>query len=233
LDQDSEVDWIVEASLQTMRDSGATVADIRLPRWLLDSKGAFYRTIRYREFRAQIAEYLETIGPGYPKTLAELVARSMKRTSPIGASGPNPSRWSLFRSEDSSGELTDQEYLAVRDHGLPLVRGIIEGLMETNSLDAFFYPTSSRRPGRIDADPRPSSPGVRRSGINIANLTGFPDLVIPAGFTAGGLPVGVSFVGRAFGEARLLALGYAFEQAVKAHRLPVHSPPLPGETIPY
>jgi amidase len=233
LGQDSEVDWIVEASLQTMRNAGATVVDIRLPSWLLDSKGAFYRTIRHREFRSQIADYLETIGPNYPKTLEELVERSMKRTSPVDGAGPNPSRWSLLRAENRSGELTDHEYLAVLTHGLPLVRGIIEGLMETNSLDALFYPTSSRRPGRVDTDPRSSAPGPSRSGVNLANLTGFPDLVVPAGFTAGGLPVGVSFVGRAFSEARLLALGYAFEQAINARRLPVHTPALPGETIVY
>jgi amidase len=233
LEQDSEVDWIVEASLQTMRDAGATVVDIELPKWLLDSKGAFYRTIRYREFRAQIADYLETIGPDYPKTLEELVERSMKHTSPANGAGSNPSRWSMMLREDESGELTDHEYIAVHTHALPLVRGIVEGLMKTESLDALFYPTSSRRPGRIDEDPRPSAPGMRRSGINLANLTGFPDLVVPAGFTAGGLPVGVSFVGRAFSEAKLLALGYAFEQATRARRLPVNTPALPGETVTY
>jgi amidase len=233
LEQDSEVDWIVEASLKTMHDAGATVVEIKLPKWLLDSKGAFYRTIRYREFRAQIADYLATIGPEYPKTREELVERSMKRTSPAHGTGPNPSRWSMMREEDKSGELSDHEYLAVHAHALPLVRGIVEGLMETNSLDALVYPTSSRRPRKIDEDPRSSAPGVRRSGINLANLTGFPDLVVPAGFTAGGLPVGVSFVGRAFSEARLLALGYAFEQATQARRLPVNTPALPGETISY
>jgi amidase len=231
--QDGEVDWIVEASLQAMRDLGASIIDIRLPRWLLDSKGDFYWTIRHREFRAQIAEYLRTIGPGYPKTLAELIEGSMKRTSPVNGTGPNPSRWSLFRREDRSGDLTDQEYLAVRDYGLPFVRRVMEGVFEADNLDALLYPTSSRRPGRIDADPRSGSPGVSRSGVNLANLTGFPDLVVPAGFTAGGLPVGISLIGRAFNEARILALGYAFEQAVQARRLPVHTPPLAGENILY
>jgi amidase len=230
--QDGEVDWTVEASLHSMRKSGATVIDIRLPEWLLDSMGSLYWTIRHREFRAQIRDYLETVGPSYPKSLDDLIEGSMKRTSPVQGIGPNPSRWSLLRRENSSGELTDHEYLAVRDHGIPLVRAIIEGVFASESLDALFYPTSARRPGRIDIDSRPST-GPSRSGIRIANLTGFPELVVPAGFTAGGLPVGVSFIGRAFGEARLLALGYAFEQAVRAHRLPIHTPPLAGENIAY
>jgi amidase len=43
----------------------------------------------------------------------------------------------------------------------------------------------------------------------------------------------LSFLGPAFGESRLIALGYAFEQATKAQRLPAHTPPLPGERFDY
>jgi amidase len=50
LGQDEEVDWIVEASLQAMRDAGADVIDIAYPQWLLDVKGDWYTTIRWREF---------------------------------------------------------------------------------------------------------------------------------------------------------------------------------------
>ena len=232
---DPEVDWIVEASLEAMREAGATIVDVRLPEWLLAARGALYRTIRYREFRAQIADYLATLGPDYPKTLAELVERSMTITAPR-ADGviPNPSRWRLMRREDKSGTLTDHDYLAVRDHGLPLIRGILEGTLASEELDALVYPTSPRRPGRVDADPNPdAAPGSGGSAVILANLTGFPDLIVPAGFTGRGLPVSLSFLGRAFSEPRLLALGYAFEQLTRAHRLPVHTPPLPGETLTY
>jgi amidase len=54
---------------------------------------------------------------------------------------------------------------------------------------------------------------------------------VPAGFTGDSLPVGVSFLGRAFSEAKLLSLGYSFEQATKARRRPVHTPALPGEGV--
>ena len=67
--------------------------------------------------------------------------------------------------------------------------------------------------------------------MNLANLTGFPDLIVPAGFTGDGLPVALSFLGAAFSEARLLALGYSFEQSTHARRLPVHTPTLPGEAV--
>ena len=60
LGQDADVDWVVEAALDAMRREGATVVDVRFPKWLLDAKGEFYNAIRYPEFTAQIAEYLAT-----------------------------------------------------------------------------------------------------------------------------------------------------------------------------
>ncbi len=110
-------------------------------------------------------------------------------------------------------------------HGLALVRAIVDGMMDAEKLDAIVYPTATRRPSRRDADPGASRNGV--SAVRIANMTGYPDLIVPAGFTGTGLPVCLSFLGPAFSAPRLLALGYAFEQA------PVHTPPLPGETFAY
>ena len=230
LDQDSEVDWIIEASLDVMRGAGATVVTVRFPQWLLDANGELYTAVRHREFRVQIAEYLATLKPKYPKTLAQLIEQATRMTAPNDSGQPNPSRWSLMRREDDSGDLDDPEYQAVREHGLALVRGFIDGLLESKKLDAIVYPTSPRRPSRIDADP--ISGGTQRvSPIRLANLTGFPDLVVPAGFTGNGLPVGISFLGTAFSEPKLLALGYAFEQVTKARRLPINTPSRPDEII--
>ena len=230
LDQDSEVDWIIEASLDVMRGAGATVVTVRFPQWLLDANGELYTAVRHREFRVQIAEYLATLKPEYPKTLAQLIEQATRMTAPNDNGQPNPGRWSLMRREEDSGDLDDPEYQAVREHGLALVRGFIDGILESKKLDAIVYPTSPRRPSRIDADS--SSRGTRSvSPIRLANLTGFPDLVVPAGFTGNGLPVGISFLGTAFSEPKLLALGYAFEQVTKARRLPINTPSRPDEII--
>ena len=235
MESDEEVDWIIEAALEAMRQAGAEVVDVTLPDWLLEVRGKFYRAIRYREFRAQVKDYLATTEPQYPKTLADLVKQSMTLTARREDGViPNPSRWQLMMTEDESGELTDFDYLAVRDHALPLVRAIIGGLMEAEKLDAIVYPTSPTRPERVDPDPDPEgAPGSGESAVILANLTGFPDLIVPAGFTGRGLPVSISFLGPAFSEPRLLALGYAFEQHTQARRLPVTTPPLAGETITY
>lgn len=95
-------------------------------------------------------------------------------------------------------------------------------------LDALIYPTM----------PRPAMPINPENGVSwpespsaFANFTGYPDLIVPAGFTNDGLPVSLSFFGQAWSEPVLLALGYDFEQATKALRLPVTTPKLPGDIL--
>jgi amidase len=229
---DPDVDWVVEASLDAMRKAGATIVDVRLPKWLLESKVEFYNAIRMPEFAAQIKDYLSTIGPDYPKTIEDLIDRANRFTAPReDGARPNPGRWTSFKREASSGSLENYRYTSVRDHGLPLVRAVFEGLFAAENLDAIVYPTSTRRPALLAApsDTAPASPTA--SATNFANLTGFPDLIVPAGFTGDNLPVGISFFGPAFSEQKLLSLGFSFEQATRARRRPVHAPALEGESI--
>jgi amidase len=231
LGQDADVDWTIETALDTMRREGATIVDVRYPKWLLDAKGEFYNAIRYPEFTAQIATYLATLGPKYPKNIDQLIERAARVNAPRpDGGGPNPGRWGLMKREATSGTLNDYGYVSVRDHGLPMVRAIIDGILTSQKLDAIVYPTASRRPPLIAAPPDvPGGPAT--SGSNLANLSGFPDLIVPAGFTGDDLPVGISFVGTAFSEPKLIALGYSFEQATHARRLPVHTPKLAGEVV--
>jgi amidase len=228
---DADVDWIIDTALEAMRRQGATLVDVRVPTWLLGAKGEFYNAIRFPEFSAQIAVYLATTGPAYPKTLSQLLDRATTviSTREDGAS-PNPGRWALMKRELASGTLDDFRFTTTRDHALPLVRAIVEGLLTSQQLDAIVYPTAPRRPPLISA-PVEVPGGGADAPSNLANLTGFPDLSVPAGFTSDNLPVGLSFLGPAFSEARLLALGYSFEQATRARRLPVHTPRRPGEQI--
>jgi amidase len=222
---------VVEAALDTMRKQGATIVDVRLPRWLLDGKGEYYTAVRYPEFVAQIAAYLATTGPSYPKNLDQLIerARTVNAPRPDGG-GPNPSRWSLMLRESGSGTIKDFQYTSVRDHALPLVRDYLAGVLAADTLDAIVYPTDPRRPQPLSA-PAGMPGGAGNSPSNLANLSGFPDLIVPAGFSTDRLPIGLSFLGGAFSEARLLAIGYSFEQATKVRRLPVHAPLRAGESI--
>ena len=84
LGADPDVDWVVDASLDAMRKAGATIVEVRYPKWLLDGKEEFYNAIRRPEFTVQIADYLKTLGPSYPKTLAEMIDRANAFTARAG-----------------------------------------------------------------------------------------------------------------------------------------------------
>ena len=229
--QDADVDWAIEAGLTNLRRAGAAVVDVRIPKWVLDAKGEMYNAVRFPEFATQIADYLKTLRPGYPRDLKELIARVMDvNTLRADGAGPNPNRWTLMNREAEAGGLDDYRYRSVQDHGLPLVRAVIDGILTAQTLDAIVYPTNPRRAPLISDPPDPPG-GSANSPVNLANLTGYPDLIVPAGFTGDGLAVTLSFLGPAFSEGRLLGFGYSFEQLTHARRLPVHTPPLSGETI--
>src|SRR5262249_14262044 len=89
LGADPDVDWVIEASLAAMRNSGATIVDVRFPKWLLDSKLEFYNAIRMPEFATQIKDYLATIGPEYPKTIQDMIDQTNRFTGPR-ADGARP-----------------------------------------------------------------------------------------------------------------------------------------------
>jgi amidase len=57
----------------------------------------------------------------------------------------------------------------------------------------------------------------------IAAVAGYPHITVPAGYIRG-LPVGISFVGRAWSEPTLIKLAYAYEQATKHRRPPTFAP---------
>ena len=236
LGQDAEVDSVIEGAISVLKAQGATVVDVKYPAALLSIRTDLYNIIRRPEFKAQIEDYLSTLKPGFPKTHADILALSEKMMS-VSPEGffPNHGRLTLYRAEAKSPPLTDPAYLAAKNFGLPYVRESLQAIFDTNKLDAIIYPTSPRRPQKIGEEPNPATagPNAPPSPTNYANLSGFPDLIVPAGFTTNGLPIGISFFGPAFTEPKLLGLGYAFEQATHARRLPVHTPSLPGEKITY
>jgi len=229
---DDEVDQVFAASLAVLQGAGAQLVNVHYPRWLLDVKDGLFNAIRMPEFAAHIALYLATLGPAYPRSLAQMIERT-RRISPQGddSTGTNPVRWAQFEAEAASGPIDSAPYTSLISHGLPLVQGVVEGLFQTHRVQAIVYPTAIRRAAQAQAyNAHPAGPATG-SAANLANMAGLPDLVVPAGWTRDGLPVCLSFLGTAFSEPQLLALGYAFEQATRARRQPIHTPALAGESI--
>jgi Asp-tRNA(Asn)/Glu-tRNA(Gln) amidotransferase A subunit family amidase len=94
--------------------------------------------------------------------------------------------------------------------------------MDEKELDALVYPTWSFPPRKIGDL---QSPHGDNSQV-YSPSSGFPAITVPMGYTRDGqLPAGVTFLGRAWDEVRLIRLGYAYEQATK-HRRPPSSTPV-------
>jgi Asp-tRNA(Asn)/Glu-tRNA(Gln) amidotransferase A subunit family amidase len=100
-----------------------------------------------------------------------------------------------------------------------LLQDRVMKLMADQKLDAIIYPFSRTLVGKI------GGAQARHNGF-LSAVTGFPALILPAGFSKPsatapiGVPIGLEMLGRPWSEAKLLKIGYAFEQAAKVRRLP-------------
>ncbi len=227
--QSVETDYVMEAAIATLKSLGATVIDpVNYPDYLLTQRNAITQAISGREFKVQVSQYLATLKPEYPHSLAELITRA----EAPGSGYTNPWRLNAMKEAQASiGGLDEPEYLVARNEGLALVRATVLATFAKHQLDALIYPTSPRPALPIEPPATREAAGAPGSATNIANRTGFPDLIVPAGMTKDGLPVTISFFGPAFSEPKLLAYGYDFEQATHARVLPKHTPALAGDKV--
>lgn len=228
---DPEVDRIMEEAIATLKSLGAVIVDpIRYPEYLRRGRQDIYNTIVRAEFKADLTTYLETTRPGFPKSFDEVVRLSNDPATQYRSPGKAVGlQWGS--SSDVSFDLDDPIYLATKNHLLPTVVEIFESLFAKHRLDAVIYPTSVRPAQPIERPATPPAPVD--SPTSFANFTGWPDVIVPAGVTNEGLPVTLSFFGRAWSEPALLAYAYDFEQATKARVLPVFTPALPSDILRY
>jgi amidase len=229
--KDPEVDRIVEAAIVTLKKQGAIVVDpVIYPDYLLQSKQGLLNLIMGSEFKPQITDYLATLKPGYPKTFDELVAKA--NDPKFGYRSPEKA-YGLKYTASVALDLNNPVFLAAKNEGLSAIKAGILAQFEKYKLDAIVYPTSPRPATLIKPDTPPMPTTGADSPTSFANETGFPDLIVPAGMTKDGLPVTISFFGKAFTEPKLLGYGYDFEQASKARVLPKYTPILTSDTLSY
>jgi amidase len=228
--KDAGVDQVMTGAIETLKKLGATVVDVKYPEYLLASKQGIYNLIVSSEFKAQITDYLQTTGDGYPKSFDEVVARSNDPATKFRA--PEKA-YALKYTATQALDLDDPTYLVAKNEVLAATTDAIIALFEKHNLDAIVYPTSPRPATPIVPDEPPKPGAGTDSPSSFANQTGFPDLIVPAGMTPEGLPVTISFFGLAWSEPKLLAYGYDFEQATVARRLPKTTPALPSDTLSF
>ena len=122
----------------------------------------------------------------------------------------------LFLKAEAKGPLTEKEYLdaLAKNHQLARTEGI-DALMDKHQLDAIVGPTG----GPAWLTDLITGDHVAGGSSDAAAVAGYPNINVTAGFISG-LPVGISFFGRAWSEPTLIKLAYAFEQASKARQAP-------------
>jgi amidase len=228
---DAEVERIINESIQVLERLGAIIVeDVRYPETLMKSRQEIYNTIVRAEFKADLTTYLQTTKPGFPKSFDDVVRISNDPSTNYRSPGKAVGlKWG--QPDTVSLRTDDPIYLATRNSLLPTIRDLFEALFAKHQLDVIIYPTSVR-PAQPIMPPDIPLPPVA-TPTSYANFTGWPDVIVPAGMTNEGMPVTLSFFGRAWTEPTLLAYAYDFEQATKALVNPVHTPALPTDVVRY
>jgi len=229
--QNAETDRVIEESIATLKQLGAVIVDpVALPDYAMKIRTEFQPDLNRAEFKVLIAEYLKKYTkPEYPKSIEELATRAndpaMHYRSPGKAVG-------LKYAAANSLDLDDPAIQAIKNEGFALIKAAVRVVFADNQLDAIIYPTVPRPAGLINAPPAGLTSAAGPGTPNLfASEAGCPELVIPAGMTTDGLPVTLSFMGKEFTEAKILAYGYDFEQATKAIAVPKMTPILPGDHL--
>ena len=204
------VDQLINSCIDQMKRAGAEIVDpADLP-----SHGKFddteFQVLLY-ELKTDLNAYLAG-RPGAPASLSQIIdfnEKNKQKEMPFFGQD-------LFVKAESKGPLTSKEYIDAIDanHRLSQKEGI-DAVMDQFKLDAIIAPTGCPAwvTDLVNGDHAPGG------SSNAAAVAGYPDITVPAGFLFG-LPVGISFFGRAWSEPMLLRIAYGFEQMIKARKAP-------------
>jgi amidase len=203
-------DQLMNNLIDAMKRQGADIVDpADLP-----THGKFDDTeflVLLYELKADLNAYL-TARPGAPGSLKDVIAfneQNRDKEMPYFAQD-------IFIKAEAKGGLDSKEYTDALEanHRLSRKEGI-DAVMDQFHLDAIMAPTA----GPAWLTDFANGDHATGGSSNAAAVAGYPDITVPAGFVFG-LPVGISFFGRAWSEPTLLKIAYGFEQTIQARRPP-------------
>lgn len=212
----SKLDAVMEEALAALQEQGAELIDpAEFDTW--SELGERELDVMLYEFKAGINTYLAGLGDAARnKTLADLIEfneQNHDREMPYFGQ-------EIFIQSQDKGPLSSPDYLEALETCGRLARTEgIDAVMERHQLDALVAPTG----GPAWVTDLVHGDHSYAGSSSAAAVAGYPNITVPAG-AIHGLPVGLSFFGRAWSEPTLLKLAYAFEQATQWRRAPELEP---------
>jgi amidase len=204
---DPDVTALVDRSVDDLRRLGAEIVD---PFLIPDFDKYPPRPHPHSEVRASFERYLSKTGPGYPKTVKELVATG--KFHPLHEAGllaalhaPDPADDPIVKEQEAHEDRMRAAYLAA---------------MESAGVDAFIMPAAAYPP-KLNGDRNTTPTGTT---CWIASGLRWPAMIVPMGYTGEDLPSGLQIVGRPWSDPTLIEIAYAYEQAT-LHRKPPSTAP--------
>ncbi|MFD5083909.1 amidase [Kitasatospora sp. NPDC058201] len=216
-----DADRVFDATVRRLKQLGATVvegADVPQPEKLHEHLLPALMT----EFKHDVNAYLAATPGSHPADLAGLIAYNEEHADIEDMARFGQEYFEL--AEQTDGNVDDPQYRAHRAAAVDLARRAIDDTLAVHKLDAIVTPTTLPA---TPVDFQPDAPSPFASTTDNSVVAGYPQITVPAGYTDQGLPLGVSFLGTRFSDARLLGYAYAFEQATHARHAPNYLPTLP------
>lgn len=211
------VDRLIEDAIILMRDRGATIVDPIALRPSPTMRRAEVEVMAY-EFKAGLNAYLAALPNGEIRSLADLIAFNEAHA---GEEMPYFGQERLIEAQ-RRGSLSEDRYQEAHAVAQRLSREEgIDRAMDTDDLDAVIAPTG----GPAWVIDHVNGDHFSGGSSSLAAVAGYPNITVPAGYVQG-LPVGLSFFGRAWSEPTLIRIAYAFEQASRHRQQPVFLPTL-------
>lgn len=204
------VDSLTQQTIRMLENEGATI--VRIDEISEENIGGDSFQVLLYEFKDGLNKYLASLGENAPvDNLAQLVDSTLSDSIEMQYFDHN-----LLITASKKGDLESQEYKEALERMKRYTRAEgIDRVMDENNLDAIVSPTG----GPAWKTDLTNGDNFGLSSSSPAARAGYPNITVPMGYIDG-LPVGLSFFGRAWSEPQLIEIAYTFEQATNVRKTP-------------
>lgn len=199
------IDALLIKALDQLRTAGAEVVEVELIGKTREARGAGFEVLKY-EFKDGLNRYLEKANAKV-KSLEDLIRFNKENESRVMPFF----KQEILEDSQTLGGLNSKEYKEALRKVWITVRGTLDNFFKQHDLDAICGPANGPAwcTDLINGD---FFTGY--GTYSPAAIAGYPSITLPMG-TVSELPIGISFIGKAFGEGELLSIAYSYEQISK------------------